>query len=169
MNRVTIRRFDVVGTATVAAVLYAVIVVVFGLLFFVPITLLASLAGGRAADGEAGAVLGVGLVGALLFTVVGAFFYAVIGWVMTAIVCALYNLVAGRVGGIRVEVDVEGPYPGGPGYGAPAYPGYGAPAQYPAPGQYGAPPVSYGAPGSVPPPISYNPPGYNPPPPGIPG
>jgi hypothetical protein len=119
-----------------------------------------------------GALFGAGLVGVLIFAVVGALFYAVVGWVMTAIVCVLYNFVAGRVGGIRVEVQVEGPYPGGPSYGMPAYPGYGAPGQYG--GQYGAPPVSYGQPGAVPPgsvqsPVSFNPPGYTPPPPRIPG
>jgi hypothetical protein len=69
-------------------------------------------------------------------------FYGVIGWIMTAIMCALYNFVAGRIGGIRVEVDVEGPYPGGPGYPYPPYaippgyqPGYGTQGTpYPAPG-----------------------------------
>ena len=163
MNRVTIRRFDVVRTATVAAVLYAVIAVVFALVFFLPIALLTSVAGSRAGAGEMGAVFGAGLVGVLILATLGALFYAVVGWVMTAIVCVLYNFVAGRVGGIRVVVDVEGPYPGGPGYGMPAYPGYAAPGQYGAPGQpaypgqYGAPPVSYGPPGSIPPP------------PGIPG
>jgi len=163
MNRVTIRRFDIVRTATVAAVLYAVVALVFALLFFLPLTLIAGMTGVRTGAGDAGAVFGAGLVGVLLFAVFGALFYAVVGWIMTAIVCVLYNFVAGRVGGIRVEVQVEGPYPGGPGYGVPAYPGYGVP------GQYGAPPVSYGTPGTVPPRVSYDPPGYNPPPPGLPG
>jgi hypothetical protein len=167
MNRVTIRRFDVVRTATVAAVLYAVIAVVFALLFFLPIAILTSLAGSSGGAREMGALFGAGVVGVLVLAVVGALFYAVVGWVMTAIVCVLYNFVAGRVGGIRVEVQVEGPYPGGPGYGVPAYPGYGAPGGYGA--QYGAPPTSYGTPGAVQPPISFNPPGYTPPPPGIPG
>ena len=176
MNRVTIKRFDVVRTATVAAVLYAVVAVVFALLFFLPMTLLAGLAGSQSGAGQMGALFGAGLVGALIFAIIGALFYGVVGWIMTAIVCVLYNFVAGRVGGIRVEVQVEGPYPGGPGYGTPAYPvpyavpgPYAAPGPYFAPGQYGAPPVSYGTPGSVPPPIRYDPPGSIPPPPGVSG
>ena len=107
-------------------------------------------------------MIGAGLVGGLLFAVIGIVFYGVVGWVMTAIVCALYNFVAGRIGGIRVVVDVEGPYPGAPAYGGPGYPaGYGVPAvgtpAWPAPGSPGgqggptapptAPPPGWGQPG----------------------
>jgi hypothetical protein len=156
MNRVTIRRFDVVRTATVAAALYALIAIVFGLLFFLPFGLLAGVAGMRTDSGAGGAgLVGVGIVGTLVFVLFGVVFYGVVGWVMTAIMCALYNFVAGRVGGIRVEVDVEGPYGGGPGYPAPGYPaaypapGYGTPA-WPVPGSPGgptAPPPGWGQPG----------------------
>ncbi len=159
MNRVTIRRFDVIRTATVAAALYAVIVLVFGLLFIVPFTLLAGVAGVSSGRSDVGAgLVGAGIVGGLVFLVVGVLLYAVIGWVMTGIMCALYNFVAGRFGGIRMEVDVEVPYGGAPGYGGPGYPtgyaapgtpGYGAPAR-PVPGSPGvptAPPPGWGQPG----------------------
>jgi hypothetical protein len=99
------------------------------------------------------------LVGGLLLTV----FYTIFGWIFTAIACALYNGVAGRVGGI--EIQIESTTPGAPGGGYPAYgyPTYGVPApypapvQYPAPGQYpapvqpGGPPAPWGG-GQVPPP-----------------
>ena len=99
------------------------------LVFFVPFMLIAAIAGTGYSGSEMGGVIGAGLVGGLLFVVVGIVFYGVMGWVMTAIVCALYNFVAGRIGGIRVIVDVEGPYPGGPAYGGPGYPaGYAVPA-----------------------------------------
>ena len=142
MNRVTIRRFDVVRTANVVAVLYAVAVLIVVLVFFVPFVLIARLAGMRSSGSEMGGAVAAGLVGGLLLATIGIVFYGVVGWVMTAIVCALYNFVAGRIGGIRVIVDVEGPYPGAPAYGGPGYPaGYGVPAAgsptWPAPGSPG--------------------------------
>ncbi len=162
MNRVTIRRFDVIRTANVVAVLYAVAVIIVALVFLVPFLLIAALGGTGYSGSEMGGVIGAGLVGGLLFVVIGIVFYGVVGWVMTAIVCALYNFVAGRIGGIRVVVDVEGPYPGAPTYGGPGYPaGYGVPAvgtpTWPAPGSPGgqgdptappmAPPPGWGQPG----------------------
>ena len=154
MNRVTIKHFDVVRTANMVAVLYAVIVLVMLVVFIVPVALLGGIAGMSMSDSRVGAgVLGLGLLGGLLFAVVGMVFYGVMGWVMTAILCALYNVVAGRIGGIRLQVDVEGPYPGGPGYGAPVFPsGYRAaqaapPAVAPAPGTL-PPPPGWGQPGS---------------------
>jgi hypothetical protein len=159
MNRVTIRRFDVIRTANVVAVLYAVAVIIVVLVFFVPFLLIAGLAGMSSSDSEMGSVVGAGLVGGLLFAGIGIVFYGAVGWVMTAIVCALYNFVAGRIGGIRVIVDVEGPYPGTPAYGGPGYPaGYGVPAvgtpTWPAPGSPGGPsgPSGPTAPPTAPPP-----------------
>lgn len=153
MSRVTIRRIDVIRAANIAAVLYAVIVAIVGLLFFLPLTLLVGVAGSRVEGG--GAIAGAGIVGALLFTLLGIVIYGVIGWIMTAIMVALYNLVAGRVGGIQADVEIQGPYGmpgyGGPGYPAPGYPapGYGNPA-WPAPGTPGgpvSPPPGWGQPG----------------------
>jgi hypothetical protein len=42
-------------------------------------------------------VLGIGV-----FVVL---FYGILGWVFTAIACAVYNIVAGWVGGIEVQVE----------------------------------------------------------------
>jgi hypothetical protein len=120
MQRVTIARFDAVRTANIVAALYAVIVLVIGLLFAVPFAVVALVAG-QEADGPGLAAGGV--IGVLVLLVVAVVFYAGIGWVMTALVCALYNALAGRIGGIRVEVQPEGPSlmgPGGPGWPAPA-------------------------------------------------
>jgi hypothetical protein len=52
------------------------------------------------------------MVGGLVLSVVIALFYGLIGWVFTAVACLIYNLVAGWIGGIEVEVDrVEPPAP----------------------------------------------------------
>ena len=147
MNRITIRRFDVVRTANMVAALYGVIFLVVGLLFLIPFALLAGIAGSRA-DGASGVgIAGAGILGGIILTLVGVVAYTVMGWIMTAILCALYNVVAGRMGGISVEADVQGPYGGGPGSIVPGYPGYpGYPAGYGAPGSPGTP--SWPAPGS---------------------
>jgi hypothetical protein len=168
MNRVTVRRFDVVRTANIVAALYAVIVIVVMLVFFVPFMLIGGLAGMAGAGEDAGAgaaVLGAGLIGTLVFLVLGAVFYAVIGWVMTAIMVLLYNWLAGRIGGFQLDVQVDGPWPGASGgyspYGGyPAAPGYGQPQapSWPAPGSPAAPghgsqPVApQGGPNQPPPP-----------------
>ena len=85
-----IRRFSIAQTAKVIGVLYALM----GLIF-VPFFLIA----GMFAPKEAG--FGVGF--ALLLPVL----YGVGGFIFTAIGCALYNWVAGMVGGIEVQLDNE--------------------------------------------------------------
>ena len=118
-----IRRFGVVKTATTVAVLYMFVVGVFVILFGG----LALLAGSAmpAAGGarfEPGGILALGLTAVLL--------YGLLGWVMTAIACALYNLVAGWVGGIEVQVERVDPPPPVPAWGA-------TPAAPPTTGQAG--------------------------------
>ena len=68
-------------------------------------------------------MVGAGLVGGLLVAAIGIVFYGVMGWVMTAIVCALYNFVAGRIGGIRVMRRRGGSVPGRAGLRRPGLPG----------------------------------------------
>ncbi|MCJ7710565.1 MAG: hypothetical protein MUQ32_06985 [Chloroflexi bacterium] len=157
---IRIGRFGIVKTATVAAAMYAVMTLIVSLVILLPLAIIGV---SMAPDGGF-AGFGVGVAGVLLFGLFGAAIYAVIGWIVTAIACAIYNLAAGWVGGI--EMQVEAPGPAGPSGG---YPAYGAPGGYGAPGQYGAP-GGYGAPGQYgAPPTSFGPPGSVPPPPGAPG
>jgi len=113
---VRIRRFGIVRTATVAAVMYAVAVIVVTLLVGLPFALLAGF--GAHGNGAAVAVLGGGAVGLLLAGLLGALAYAVMGWIVTAVACALYNVAAGWVGGIEVQLEGAGG-PGAPGWAAP--------------------------------------------------
>jgi hypothetical protein len=83
-----IRRFEPFSTAKVAGVIYAI----FGLIF-APIFILASMF----APDEAG--VGIGLAVAI------PIIYGIIGFIGTLIAAAIYNLVAGWVGGIEVELD----------------------------------------------------------------
>lgn len=151
---VRIRRFGIIRTATMAAALYAFIILASTLLIFLPFALLA--AAGRDATGSLG-FGAVGVVGVVIFGLVGAVAYAAIGWVMTAIACVIYNVVAGFVGGIEVQLESAAP-PSTPAWGGPYAAGqpYAMPPGYgPTPG-YGAPP-SRGAPGTTPPPPSGRP------------
>jgi len=84
-----ITRFSVAQTAKVSAVLYALL----GLLF-TPFVLLA----GALAPGGEGQF---SMIFALAFPVL----YAVVGYVGVAVGCAIYNLVAGWVGGIEIELN----------------------------------------------------------------
>jgi hypothetical protein len=104
---VRIRRFNVVKTATVVALMYMVIVAIFAIPFF----LLIAIAG---VSVNGGPTQSTGLVaGGIVFAILAVLLYGLLGWVFTAIACLIYNLVAGWVGGIEVEVDRAAP-PGPP-------------------------------------------------------
>jgi hypothetical protein len=117
-----IRRFGVMKTATVAAVMYMVVVAI----FVVPFALLVAIAG--TGDGLQG-----GLGGALVLGVVAIFGYGLLGWVFTALACLIYNLVAGWVGGIEVQVETVAPPPALPAWGTTPQPPPAAPPAPPAP------------------------------------
>ena len=83
-----IKRFGVLQTAKVAGVLYLAIGLVFGVLVF-----FGSMFGG---------VRGMAVGG--LMALVLPIAYAVLGTVVTALTCLLYNAVAERIGGIEIEL-----------------------------------------------------------------
>ena len=91
-----IRKFGVVQTAKVAAILYffitAIMLVPFGIIF---------LAVDSVSD-DFGATEGV--FGSVIF-LFAPIIYAVVGFVFVAIGCPIYNLVSKWVGGIEVEVE----------------------------------------------------------------
>ena len=93
-----IRRFSVIKTSNVVALIYMVVVAI----FVVPIGLLVSIAG-TASQGQAGPV------GGIAFALIAILGYGLLGWVFTAIGCLIYNLVAGWVGGIEVQVEAVAP------------------------------------------------------------
>jgi hypothetical protein len=89
-----IRRFGVVKTATVVAIMYMVIVGV----FVAPFALLGLLI----APSQGGAGTAAGIVA---FGLLAIFGYGLLGWVFTALAAAIYNLAARWVGGIEVEIE----------------------------------------------------------------
>ena len=103
-----IRRFGVMKTATVVAVMYMLIVAI----FVVPIALIALFVAP-----SQGLSAGAGVVGILTVGVVAILGYGLAGWVFTALALALYNLAAGWVGGIEVQVETVAPPPPMPAWG----------------------------------------------------
>lgn len=102
---VRIRRFGIIKTATVAAVMYMVIIAIFA----IPFALLAAVAGSRVPVG--GTTMAFDAGGVIAIALLAIVFYGVFGWIVTAIACALYNLVAGWIGGVEVELESVVPPP----------------------------------------------------------
>ena len=98
-----IRRFGVVQTATTFAAIYFFVVA----LFAIPLTLIVATARNNSA----------GALAIVVFALVGAAVYGLVGWVITAIGCVLYNVVSGWVGGIEVQIDPVAPPPPPPAWG----------------------------------------------------
>lgn len=86
-----IRRFGIQSTALTAGVLYFVLALIIAPLFY--------LVSSNAPEGER--LPGIAFV-------IGPFFYAVIGYVGTAIGCWLYNMIAGWSGGVSLTLEPEG-------------------------------------------------------------
>ena len=103
---VRIRRFNVVKTATVVALMYMVIVAIFAIPFFLFVAV-----AGVSVNGGPTQSTGL-LTGGVVFALLAVLLYGLLGWAFTAIACLIYNLVAGWVGGI--EVEVERPEPPAP-------------------------------------------------------
>jgi hypothetical protein len=93
-GEVRIASFGVLQTAKVLAVLYFLITAI----FCIPFGLFMMVAGGASNNAAAGIGGGIGL---LFFPVI----YAIGGFIGGIIACFFYNLVAGWVGGISVNLD----------------------------------------------------------------
>ena len=93
-----IKRFEPLSVGKIAGVLYAAIGLVVGV-----IVSFAAMIGGFADYNEFGAFTG-GLVG-IGAIIVLPIFYGVLGLVVAVIAAWLYNLAAGYVGGIEIDVQ----------------------------------------------------------------
>ncbi len=93
---VRIRRFGIIRTANMVAALYAFIALIF--FGFIAVFGVAGLRNWCGQQHLACVHFGTGIVGILLFGLVVIAFYVIVGWIFTAIACAIYNLIAGWVG-----------------------------------------------------------------------
>ncbi len=95
---VRIRRFSVIRTSNVAALLYLVVTAIFA----IPVGLILLAAGTTYVSSQTGRVVDIARVSGV-FVLFAPLLYATFGWVFTAIACLLYNLVARFTGGIEFE------------------------------------------------------------------
>ncbi|HEV8600055.1 MAG TPA: hypothetical protein VGQ69_11890 [Gemmatimonadales bacterium] len=89
-----IKRIEPVQCAKMAGTLYALLGFIIGLIFS-----LFALTGGAAAGLPFGAAFGIGAV------ILLPLLYGCIGFIMSLIMAAFYNLVAGWVGGLEIQVE----------------------------------------------------------------
>lgn len=104
-----IRRFGVIRTANVVAFLYVVIIAV----IVVPIALIFAVAAPSAGiGGQGGGFIGnAGGIAIIFFGLLLAILYGIVGWIVTAIACLLYNFAAGMIGGIEIQLEAVQPPP----------------------------------------------------------
>jgi hypothetical protein len=96
-----IKRVSPLSLAKIAAVLYAGIGLIVGLIL--SLVGMAGVAGGLANDRPAGAIFGAMFgVGAI---VIAPILYGCIGFVFSLIGAALFNLAAGMTGGLEIDVQ----------------------------------------------------------------
>lgn len=93
-----LRKVGPLSCAKISGVLYAALGLIFGF-FFSVISLVAGSLGGSDA-GAFGALFGVGAI------ILAPIFYGVMGFVFGGISAWLYNIIAGFVGGIEVDLDM---------------------------------------------------------------
>lgn len=96
-----IRRIGVLSVAKISAAIYAAIGLIFGLFvsLFSMLGVAASMGGGMHDAGMLGALFGVGAI------VMMPLFYGAMGFIIGVISAFIYNLAAGFVGGIEIEVE----------------------------------------------------------------
>src|ERR1051325_2540763 len=90
-----IKRFGIYQTAKVFAIIYFVVTAVILIPVALILTLTGSLTGGHSPGFPFGGV----------FFVIIPFIYGLIGFIFTAIGCAVYNLISKYTGGIELEVE----------------------------------------------------------------
>jgi hypothetical protein len=93
---VRIRRFGVIATANVAAIIYLIMTAIFA----IPFALILSAAPMTTTD-QFGRTVDIGL--SPLFVLFIPIFYAAVGWIFTAIGCLIYNLAARVTGGVEFD------------------------------------------------------------------
>lgn len=104
MNKLRIKKLGVLSVAKI----YAVIMFVIMLLFSVPLGLfmiVMGLMGAGMAGRDGFAVGGTGVVVGILYMIGIPIIYGIFGFIFGAIGALIYNIFAGMVGGVEIEVE----------------------------------------------------------------
>ena len=96
-----IRRFGVIRTANLAAMLYLLVTLV----FILPFVIILAAVGPVTITDQLGRTAEFRLSPLVLLLV--PLLYAAFGWIITALVCLLYNLAAAITGGAQIELVQE--------------------------------------------------------------
>jgi hypothetical protein len=99
-----LKRVDIGSLFKVAFVLYAVLGLVAGLMVALVFMMVGSLGSLLADEGIPGFGMVTGVAGLIMVPLL-AMMYGIMGSIVVAIVGLLYNLAAGRVGGIKLEFE----------------------------------------------------------------
>src|SRR5947209_12916867 len=127
MAKMQVRRVGIFSYAKITAVTTAAFGLIFGIIYGLIVIIFgaAILAGGGSNTGAAGAG---SIVAGLLIMIGLPIFYGILGFIFGAIGALIYNVAAGIIGGLEMELENADA-----GYTSPPPPQYGA-SQYP-PGQ----------------------------------
>jgi len=98
------RKIKRVGVLSLAKI-HGAITFCIALVIIAPIFLLMSVFGAMSSMGDRNPFGAIGVVGGIFISVLIPIFYGCIGFVVGAITGFVYNLVAGWVGGVEVELD----------------------------------------------------------------
>ena len=90
-----VTRVDPVSVAKIAGVVYATI----GLLVGIIVSLISMMFGGTVGGGMLGPSVGIGAI--FVFPVL----YGLLGFISSFIGASIYNWAAGRVGGVRIDIE----------------------------------------------------------------
>ena len=104
MNKLHVKKLGVLSVAKIQAVILLVMSLLISIpygLFIIGFSLMGASVGGKSSL----AIGGGGIIFGLMFMVGLPIFYGVIGFIAGAISALLYNLFAGMVGGIEIEVE----------------------------------------------------------------
>ena len=105
MPQMTVRRIGVLSLAKIQAVVAAAIGLIIGVIYAVFMVLfgavMATMGGG---EGGTAAAAG-GIVGGVFMVVLIPLFYGVLGFAFGALSAAVYNLAAGSIGGLEMELE----------------------------------------------------------------
>jgi hypothetical protein len=93
----TVKKVGVMSLAKVMGIIYGAL----GLIF-IPFALI--FAAASAVSGEASTMIG-GMVGAIVIAVLAPFIYGCMGFISGALIAWLYNLIAGKFGGLELQVE----------------------------------------------------------------
>jgi hypothetical protein len=101
---VRIRRFGVIRTANLAAIAFALLT----LIFIIPFAVILFAAGPISfTDRATGQSVDFG--GSPLLLLLVPLAYAILGWIVTALWCLVYNLAAALTGGVEMQLDGDAP------------------------------------------------------------